>query len=226
MKLYCLFLSFFIVNVLAVTETDLKKQVYISNFLFQSIQIFGDSVDKVVETLICSNSSIKSLALMLAAPENIEYNDTNDLQQLINNEMHMQGRIRLAKYDLFSYLTGTEEVNTAGIDFSNKSLVVLGITRRSITYPSLKRLLHRVERGLVTRFNSQQTCDLLALLQTASDPRYRIHFTNSVIVDENRDCHLIGAFDNVAIYRKFDDGFYRIDGRDFHQYVKLTNEIS
>ncbi|XP_050433822.1 uncharacterized protein LOC126841402 [Adelges cooleyi] len=217
MKLYCLFLSFSIVNVLAVTETDYKKQVYISNYFFQSIESkgqFGDLVDKSVEALICSNMPITFLALMLVAPENTTDYDSDYLQKLINNEKLIQNRIRLDH--------GNEVLIPAGIDFSKKSLVALGITRRSITYPSLKRLLHKVERGLVTRFNSQQTCDLIALLKTGTDRRYRI---KEVRVEEDSDCRLIEIFDIVSTYIKFDDGFYKIADHTLNKISKLTNEI-
>ncbi|XP_050437655.1 uncharacterized protein LOC126843897 [Adelges cooleyi] len=201
MKLFCVLMPFAFVNVLALTETDYKKQVYISNYFFESIQRYGTNVDESVRTLIRSNISITSLALMLAAPENAD-TDEDDLQQLIDDEKKIQNRIR--------YDHEVVDCNVSGINFNNKSLTSMGWTRRSITKPSLKRLLVGVERGYQTQFDTQQTCRLIALLVIAKDPIKRITFTIAIAVDGYRDCHLTDNFSVEEIYRKFSDGFWKV----------------
>ncbi|XP_050421386.1 uncharacterized protein LOC126833871 [Adelges cooleyi] len=191
-----------------------KEEVYLSNYFFEKISENNlSAVDASIETLIRLNLPIHRLALMLVTPENAEISQDGEYpkevvndEKLIRDILHSNHRID-ERPDMW--------------DFRTSNLESLGNTRRTVTNPSLSRLLKEVESGSRPDFDHHQTCCLIALYITGIVPTYHVVFSIVVVNDGHHDCSHIDESEIVTVYRKFEDGYWKVKD-DFKRHVKLT----
>ncbi|XP_050431312.1 uncharacterized protein LOC126839909 isoform X4 [Adelges cooleyi] len=213
MKLLFVLLSFVFAIVLAeLTDTDYKKQVYISNSFLRAIEPIHSTLDKSVKSLILSAKSITTLNLQLVAPEIADIYEPELLEQYIKNEKQIQNTIRMDH--------GLQDPIPSNINFKALDLSALGATRRSITGQSLKRLISNLEEGDVSMqlFRPLQACYLITLNLTLPDPRYRIKDAG---IDKQGVCKITEHFGRPLTFMKFVDGFWRVDQSTGKKILKL-----
>ncbi|XP_050425052.1 uncharacterized protein LOC126836079 isoform X7 [Adelges cooleyi] len=145
MKLVCVLISFAFVNVSAVTLTDYKMELYITNNYFNVVQQKKNLMCSLVKNYLCSTESTKDLVIALAAPESVNY------------EKRIQNLLRWNH------------------DFDSIELSDLAKTRRNIVKLSLKRLHKKViGQNDGENFNECQKCYIIALMISLNKPRNRI----------------------------------------------------
>ncbi|XP_050431309.1 uncharacterized protein LOC126839909 isoform X2 [Adelges cooleyi] len=229
MKLLFVLLSFVFAIVLAeLTDTDYKKQVYISNSFLRAIEPIHSTLDKSVKSLILSAKSITTLNLQLVAPEIADIYEPELLEQYIKNEKQIQNTIRMdhgknrhcINYKTTLRLIGLQDPIPSNINFKALDLSALGATRRSITGQSLKRLISNLEEGDVSMqlFRPLQACYLITLNLTLPDPRYRIKDAG---IDKQGVCKITEHFGRPLTFMKFVDGFWRVDQSTGKKILKL-----
>ncbi|XP_050425050.1 uncharacterized protein LOC126836079 isoform X5 [Adelges cooleyi] len=185
MKLVCVLISFAFVNVSAVTLTDYKMELYITNNYFNVVQQKKNLMCSLVKNYLCSTestnyvhgfveglilsaTSFEDLVIALAAPESVNY------------EKRIQNLLRWNH------------------DFDSIELSDLAKTRRNIVKLSLKRLHKKViGQNDGENFNECQKCYIIALMISLNKPRNRI---TKAYIDNKGYCNLTDSYGGNSLF--------------------------
>ncbi|XP_050425051.1 uncharacterized protein LOC126836079 isoform X6 [Adelges cooleyi] len=180
MKLVCVLISFAFVNVSAVTLTDYKMELYITNNYFNVVQQKKNLMCSLVKNYLCSTESTKDLVIALAAPESVNY------EKRIQNLLRWNHGIELGF------------PNTSGKNFDSIELSDLAKTRRNIVKLSLKRLHKKViGQNDGENFNECQKCYIIALMISLNKPRNRI---TKAYIDNKGYCNLTDSYGGNSLF--------------------------
>ncbi|XP_050425047.1 uncharacterized protein LOC126836079 isoform X2 [Adelges cooleyi] len=197
MKLVCVLISFAFVNVSAVTLTDYKMELYITNNYFNVVQQKKNLMCSLVKNYLCSTestnyvhgfveglilsaTSFEDLVIALAAPESVNY------EKRIQNLLRWNHGIELGF------------PNTSGKNFDSIELSDLAKTRRNIVKLSLKRLHKKViGQNDGENFNECQKCYIIALMISLNKPRNRI---TKAYIDNKGYCNLTDSYGGNSLF--------------------------
>ncbi|XP_050425049.1 uncharacterized protein LOC126836079 isoform X4 [Adelges cooleyi] len=189
MKLVCVLISFAFVNVSAVTLTDYKMELYITNNYFNVVQQKKNLMCSLVKNYLCSTESTKDLVIALAAPD---YPDLDHLDQSVNYEKRIQNLLR------WNHGIELGFPNTSGKNFDSIELSDLAKTRRNIVKLSLKRLHKKViGQNDGENFNECQKCYIIALMISLNKPRNRI---TKAYIDNKGYCNLTDSYGGNSLF--------------------------
>ncbi|XP_050424094.1 uncharacterized protein LOC126835499 [Adelges cooleyi] len=193
MKHLCILISFVFGNVLAITETEFKKELYITNFFLGAIEqkkslvstlrnslvcsteTIDNPLDTTIEDLVMSNPEIAYLVITLVAPD---YADPELLDRSGQDERNLQEKIRLDYH--------IKDPDISNIDFATYNLSNLADIRRNIVRKSLRRIQKKITEGQI-EFSPIEKCYLKALEISMGEPMKRIIIAS---IDVEGNCHL------------------------------------
>ncbi|XP_050424017.1 uncharacterized protein LOC126835455 [Adelges cooleyi] len=217
MKLFCVFLSFVFVNVIA----DIRQYmmaVFITNrhiqlaFEHNTIQI-GNGLERVIKTMVYDNAYLMDeISVMIAIPE---YANLNDIQQSTNYQTLMQNEIAVQLS-----LPVPEFPNQ---NFGNLNLRQLGEERRFFTAEALKNITIRALDGLEPGVTLKQLCRIIGVWTSTQIPNLFITSTN---VEPYSVCALEDEEGHVVKYRSFEGIYWQVDVTDIDlQIIQLRNLV-
>ncbi|XP_050444438.1 uncharacterized protein LOC126847986 isoform X2 [Adelges cooleyi] len=216
MKLVCVLLLFAFLNVSALEQDNIHinrinymKEMHITNY---QLRLFEESkLDELIVHLLYSTLPIDKMVILLAAPDycNEDYKTSIDIERIFRNVIK-------TKYD------NIHEPSTTDLNIYKKELKHFGDDRRDLIYPSLKRILVKVEKGELLKLDGQKVCYLVALLKSSMVPRERVTVAK---FDSEGCCTIVIVTGSTSYFKQYHDGVHVLHPISGSQGLKLGVEL-
>ncbi|XP_050439774.1 uncharacterized protein LOC126845221 [Adelges cooleyi] len=209
MELLCILISLALVNNLVAALDEYHKQVIITN---QHIQRAGVRLPEIIRNIVRRPSSMKKMALMLAAPES----ENENIEEKLWYQSCLQTEIIEA--------TGINvpEINEG--DYKNFDLADFGRKRRNMTGPAVKAFIRSLIRGdtnFNVDFSNYSMCRLLGLFNSIRHPEV---YVDNAILDINRVCFLLHLDMNIIRYKTINGIIWQVHA-DLTPFQQLSVQI-
>ncbi|XP_050425377.1 uncharacterized protein LOC126836212 isoform X2 [Adelges cooleyi] len=212
MKLFCVLISIFFINVSADDLMDFMEQVVITNkhireaYNFNGLKGYG--LEYVIKTIVFEDDYwIDQLNCMIAVPEIV---DLGNIQEYTNYQLSMQREIKNRLQIPVPQVPDQ--------DFRTINLTGLGKARRTLTSDALRNIIRLIFAENQQNVTSRLICRFIGLFTSI---KYEKLFTSTDEVLPDGLCIISDGANHVLKYRSFDGIYWQVEVNDVDYKVCL-----